>query len=125
MNDIIAKLAEIKKDLDAIDLAKVKPEKLGKIVERVSEAMDKASEMDGFNTERLDEAIEMFKGASTRLEQHDFQPEYKKMHKEDEADKREEIKANIDARRKAISGVKGKYDELTRKRAVIEILLLA
>ena len=120
MNDIIAKLAEIKKDLDAIDLAKVKPEKLGEKVKRVSKAMDKASEMDGFNTERLDEAIEMFKGASTRLEQHDFQPEYEKMYKEDEADKRKEIKANIDARRKAISGVKGKYDELTRKRAVIE-----
>lgn len=120
MNEIIAKLAEIKQELDAIDLAKVKPEETGEKVEKAIKGMDAASKMDGFNTERLDEAIESFKGTSERLEQYDFTPEYEKMFKENDVDKRKDMKAKIDVKKQAISTVKGKYDELTRRKAVIE-----
>jgi hypothetical protein len=118
LGEINGILAGIQNDLKAIDLTKEKDIKKIEEMKKPTTEIDNAVARDDFKEEHLDFTLDMFKEASDRVGAYDFQQERDEAKKATAAQKKD-ITARITAKQDVQKSVKGKYDELSRKKDVI------
>lgn len=120
MEEIIKALAQVNEDLKKIDLTKEKDvSKISKMATDPIKGIDDIAIDETFNGDALDEAIKMFGEASKKVESYDASKDAFSQMKDDGSNK-DEVKKVTDARSDVKSKISGKYDELTKKKAVIE-----
>lgn len=119
MSEINTLLDGIKKDLLKIDLTK-EVKKISEItaMSKPATEIDKVVTRDDFEPEHFDRTIEMFREASDRIGAYDFKQDLDEARNANRAKKRE-ISNRINAKQGVQTAVKGKYDELSRKKEVI------
>ena len=118
MQEIVTALAKIQGELNAIDLTKDKSaDEIKKMASNPTQQIDKITRDKGFTEEALDATIKMFDTANKKVETYDPTKE------RDEAirnkAKRKEILDRVKAKEEVKQKIKGKYDELSKKKAVL------
>lgn len=119
LEQINAELVEIMGLIDNIDLSKeATPEQIKKMADKPIERVEKVSADKGFTEENLDTAINIFGQAKVKVEKYDPSEEYAEA--QSDKTKSKDILARVSAKKDAVGRIAGKYDELTRKKDVIE-----
>lgn len=119
MQEILNALAMIQQDLKKIDLSKDKNvSETEKAADTAIKGIDKVSVDKGFTEEHLNATIDMLRNANTEVEKYD--PNKEKAKIVGNMAKRDEILKNVRIKEAVAQKVKGKYDELSKKKAVIE-----
>lgn len=119
LEEINSELVKIMGLIDNINLSKeATPEQIKKMADMPISRVEKVITDKGFTEETLDTAINIFGQAKAKVEQYDAKEEYDRA-ASDKA-KRQEILGRVKAKTEVAQRLKGKYDELTRKKDVIE-----
>ncbi len=119
LEQINAELVEIMGLIDNIDLSKeATPEQIKKMADKPIERVEKVSADKGFTEENLDTAINIFGQAKVKVEKYDPNEEY--VEAQSDKTKSKDILVRVSAKKDAVGRIAGKYDELTRKKDVIE-----
>ena len=119
MKEIVSALAKIQGELNAIDLTKDKSaDEIKKMATNPVQQIDKVAHDKGFNEEALDATIKMFENANKKVETYD--PTQERAKAIQDKTKRKEILDKVKAKEEVKQKIKGKYEELARKKAVID-----
>ncbi len=119
MQEILNALATIQQDLKKIDLSKDKDvSKMGESADKAIKGIDKVTVDQGFTEEHLNATIDMLRNTNAEVEKYDSNKEKAKI--VGNMSKRDEILKNVRVKEAVAKKVKGKYDEINKKKAVIE-----
>lgn len=122
LTEIIFKLSDIQKDIEKIDLTKeTDVKKIGDMANKPIKGIDEVIKRDDFNENHLKATVEMFKNANDKASAYDKQKDIDELTKNaSDLTKVKEINERMKARDAAKKSIQGKYDELSKKQAVIE-----